>query len=138
VPTIDSKLLALICAKDWIMTTQHHVTSSSLLQALLICVGVSTLLSSCRSKVKPEQAPLVDYSAMISDSILIYEPENYEQVVVIYSMPAHFYDRKKRGSLKDQMYNNADKLSIDTTVATMREDPRLQKWEITATPIADE
>jgi len=61
------------------------------------------------------------------------DPETYEDIVVIYAMAA--YLKGKRGSVKNDLLNNTDKLSIDTVVIYEPDKFRLKRWEITATVI---
>jgi hypothetical protein len=89
------------------------------------------LLLSCGREEPSAQAPPVDYTSMISDSTIIYASDDYHEIMVVYSMPAHLYSTKKRGYIREQLYKNADVLSIDTVKSTIRESPLMRKWQIT-------
>ena len=117
-----------------IMTIQHRIPIPALLPILPVCIAFSVFLGSCASGEETNEAPVATGHETVSDSILAYDPDTYEQIVKIYTMPAAMIEKGKRGSIKEHMYNNADKLSIDTTIVFDPATFELKRWQITATP----
>lgn len=104
---------------------------------LILCFVLISALKACKSEPAAGEITLTDDDTIVSDSLLAYDPNTYEEIVIIYSMPARMIEKDKRGSIRDHMFRNADKLSIDTTIVFDPEEFRLKRWEITAVPAVE-